>query len=199
MRTKIKKKGDILITKVSLEKAVEIYNEKIVKDFLEDEIPPLFVYEKAIKEGVLECFVYEEDEKEVGYIVTRKRDDLVFLLVLAINKDARGSGYGNKMLEEFKGNVRDSRVILLEAENPEVKDIGDEEKLKREKRIKFYEKLGFKVTKNLKYFLCGIDYKILYYNIENDDEYNPKEVIDCMSKIYDNLLRDKTKLIMEEN
>ena len=186
-----------MITKVSLEKAISIYNEKIVKDFLEDEIPPLSVYERCIKEDILECFIYEDNGKEVGYIVTRQRDDLVFLLVLAINKEARGCGYGNKMLEEFKECVKDRKIILLEAENPEVENIEIDEKVKREKRIKFYEKLGFKVTQNLKYYLCGIDYKILYYNIE-ENNYNTKDIIDCMSNVYEGVLRDKTKLVMEE-
>ena len=42
------KKGDILITKVGLEKAVEIFKNKVMNDFLEDEIPPLFVFERCI-------------------------------------------------------------------------------------------------------------------------------------------------------
>ena len=69
------------------------------------------------------------------------------------------------------------------------------EEIQKAKEI--VEKLGFKVTQHLKYYLCGIDYKILYYNIE-ENNYNTKDIIDCMSNVYEGVLRDKTKLVMEE-
>ena len=192
------KKGDILITKVGLEKAVEIFKNKVMNDFLEDEIPPLFVFEKCIKEGTLECYMYEHDGEESGYIVTRKRDDLVFLLVLAIDKKMRGKGLGNAMIEEFKESVKDRKVILLEAENPEATD-DEKEIVNRKKRISFYEKLGFKVTENLKYLLVGIDYKILYYFLDDSGKtIETKTAIEYMDKLYEGILRDKTKLVMEE-
>ena len=192
------KKGDILITKVGLEKAVEIFKNKVMNDFLEDEIPPLFVFEKCIKEGTLECYMYEHDGEESGYIVTRKRDDLVFLLVLAIDEKMRGKGLGNAMVEEFKDSVKDRKIILLEAENPEATE-DEKEKLIRKKRIRFYEKLGFKVTENLKYLLVDIDYKILYYFLDNSGKtLETKDAMEYMEKIYEGVLRDRTKLVMEE-
>lgn len=192
------KKGDILITKVGLEKAVEIFKNKVMNDFLEDEVPPLFVFERCIKDGTFECYVYEYDGEESGYIVTRKRDDLVFLLVLAIDEKMRGKGLGNAMVEEFKDSVKDRKIILLEAENPEATD-DEKEKITRKKRIRFYEKLGFKVTENLKYLLVNIDYKILYYFLDNSGKtLETKAAMEYMEKIYEGVLRDRTKLVMEE-
>lgn len=192
------KKGDILITKVGLEKAVEIFKNKVMNDFLEDEIPPLFVFERCIKDGTFECYMYEHDGEESGYIVTRKRDDLVFLLVLAIDEKMRGKGLGNAMVEEFKDSVKDRKIILLEAENPEATE-DEKEKLIRKKRISFYEKLGFKVTENLKYLLVDIDYKILYYFLDNSGKtLETKAAMEYMEKIYEGVLRDRTKLVMEE-
>lgn len=192
------KKGDILITKVGLEKAVEIFKNKVMNDFLEDEIPPLFVFERCIKDGTFECYMYEHDGEESGYIVTRKRDDLVFLLVLAIDEKMRGKGLGNAMVEEFKDSVKDRKIILLEAENPEATD-DEKEKITRKKRIRFYEKLGFKVTENLKYLLVDIDYKILYYFLDNSGKtLETKAAMEYMEKIYEGVLRDRTKLVMEE-
>lgn len=192
------KKGDILITKVGLEKAVEIFKNKVMNDFLEDEIPPLFVFERCIKDGTFECYMYEHDGEESGYIVTRKRDDLVFLLVLAIDEKMRGKGLGNAMVEEFKESVKDRKIILLEAENPEATE-DEKEKLIRKKRIRFYEKLGFKVTENLKYLLVDIDYKILYYFLDNSGKtLETKDAMEYMEKIYEGVLRDRTKLVMEE-
>lgn len=186
-----------MIKKVQLEKAVEIFVNKVQKDFLPDEIPPLHVFERCIKEDTLECFVYEHEGKEVGYIVGRKKDDLVFLLVLAIDKEMRGKNLGKTMLEEFKNSVKERKIILLEAENPDATD-DEQEKLARNKRISFYERLGFKVTENLKYLLVNIDYKILYYCLDDEEKIiDTDEVIICMRKVYDGILRDEVKLVME--
>lgn len=186
-----------MIKKVQLEKAVEIFINKVQKDFLPDEIPPLHVFERCIKEDTLECFVYEHEGKEVGYIVGRKKDDLVFLLVLAIDKEMRGKNLGKTMLEEFKNSVKERKIILLEAENPDATD-DEQEKLARNKRISFYERLGFKVTENLKYLLVNIDYKILYYCLDDEEKIiDTDEVIICMRKVYDGILRDEVKLVME--
>lgn len=186
-----------MIKKVQLEKAVEIFINKVQKDFLPDEIPPLHVFERCIKEDTLECFVYEHEGKEVGYIVGRKKDDLVFLLVLAIDKEMRGKNLGKTMLEEFKNSVKERKIILLEVENPDATD-DEQEKLARNKRISFYERLGFKVTENLKYLLVNIDYKILYYCLDDEEKIiDTDEVIICMRKVYDGILRDEVKLVME--
>lgn len=187
-----------MITKVGLEKAVEIFKNKVMNDFLEDEIPPLFVFERCIKEGTFECYMFEYENEEVGYIVTRKRDDLVFLLVLAIDDKMRGKGLGKIMIEEFKESVKDRKIILLEAENPDATD-DEKDRVARIRRIDFYERLGFKITENLKYLLVGIDYKILYYLLDGSDEkVDTKEVMLCMEKLYEGVLRDRTKLVMEE-
>ena len=186
-----------MIKKVQLEKAVEIFVNKVQKDFLPDEIPPLHVFERCIKEDTLECFVYEHEGKEVGYIVSRKKDDLVFLLVLAIDKEMRGKNLGKTMLEEFKNSVKERKIILLEAENPDATD-DEQEKLARNKRISFYERLGFKVTENLKYLLVNIDYKILYYCLDDEEKIiDTDEVINCMRKVYDGILRNQAMLVME--
>ena len=158
-----------MIVKVGLEKAIEIFKEKIEKDFLEDELPPLFVFERCIKEDIFECYIFEYENEEVGYIVTRKKDDVVFLLVLAIDEQMRGKGLGKIMIEEFKELVKDRKIILLEAENPDEAN-DEEEKLVRNKRINFYKKLGFKITQNLKYVLVDIDYKILYYCLDDSNK-----------------------------
>ena len=117
--------------------------------------------------------------------------------VLAIDKEMRGKNLGKTMLEEFKNSVKERKIILLEAENPDATD-DEQEKLARNKRISFYERLGFKVTENLKYLLVNIDYKILYYCLDDEEKIiDTDEVIICMRKVYDGILRDEVKLVME--
>lgn len=186
-----------MIRKIDFEKAISVYNEKIVNDFPKEEIPPLIVFEKCIKQGIFECFIFENNEQELGYIVTRKVEDLIFIMVLAIDKNQRGKGLGKQFLNEFKIQVKGNKIILLEAENPEVDGLDEVERISREKRIKFYKDLDFKVTENLKYVLLGIDYKILYYSLEDDDIVGPEEIKTYMEKIYSEVLRDRSFLKME--
>ena len=88
--------------------------------------------------------------------------------------------------------------IILEAENPEDKDVSEKEKVTRERRIKFYTDLGFKVTKKLKYLLVKIDYKILYYCLNDENKIlSPEEVIVIMEDVYKDVLRNRDWLEME--
>lgn len=202
-KLKLYKKGDILINKESIENAIKIYTEKIEKDFPEEEIPPLSVYEKCLKEGIFECYSFstkieEEIFKNIGYIVSRKVDDIIFIMVLAVDKNIRGKGLGKIMLNEFKDFVKNEKIIVLEAENPEEDNITEKEKIVREKRIKFYNDLGFKVTEKLKYILVGIDYKILYFCLDDNEKIiDANRVMNYMEKIYENVLRNRKWLEME--
>ena len=193
-----------MIKKVSLEKAVEIYKERIEKDFSPEEIPPLFVFERCIKEGTFECYTFDtkvdgNEYIDIGYLVIRKVNDVVFIMVLAIDDLVRGKGLGKKMLNEFKSFVKEnSNIIILEAENPEDKDVSEKEKVTRERRIKFYTDLGFKVTKKLKYLLVKIDYKILYYCLNDENKIlSPEEVMVIMEDVYKNVLRNRDWLEIE--
>lgn len=193
-----------MIKKVSLEKAVEIYKERIEKDFPPEEIPSLFVFERWIKEYIFECYTFDTEVDgnkytDIGYLVVRKVNDVVFIMVLAIDDSVRGKGLGNKMLNEFKSFIKGNvNIIILEAENPEEKDINDKEKEVREKRIKFYKDLGFKITKNLKYLLVKVDYKILYYCLDDESKIlSPEEVICIMEDVYKNVLRNRDWLEMK--
>lgn len=192
-----------MIKKVNLEKAIEIYKERIEKDFPSEEIPPLFVFERCIKEGTFECYTFDTEidgnkYTEIGYLVIRKVNDVVFIMVLAIHDQVRGKGLGKKMLNEFKSFIKESaNIIILEAENPEDKEASCKEKEIREKRIKFYTDLGFKVTKKLKYLLVKVDYKILYFCLNDESKIlSPEEVMAIMEEVYKNVLRNRDWLEM---
>ena len=107
-----------MIKKVSLEKAVEIYKERIEKDFPPEEIPPLLVFERCIKEGTFECYTFDakvdgNEYIDIGYLVIRKVNDVVFIMVLAIDDLVRGKGLGKKMLNEFKSFVKENSNIII--------------------------------------------------------------------------------------
>ena len=90
------------------------------------------------------CFLKEQfnfceitdDGKSVGLIVFWVFERFLFIEHIAINKEIRSKGYGSKTVDLIKRKY--NLPIILEAEFPETE--------MQKKRIKFYEKLGFKVN-----------------------------------------------------
>ena len=72
----------------------------------------------------------------VGLIVFWVFERFLFIEHIAVNKEIRSKGYGSKAIELIKAKY--ALPIILEAEAP-----GTE---MQKKRIKFYEKLGFKIN-----------------------------------------------------
>ena len=90
------------------------------------------------------CFLKEQfnfceitdDGESVGLIVFWVFERFLFIEHIAINKEIRSKGYGSKAIELIK--TKYNLPIILEAEAPETEV--------QQKRIKFYENLGFKVN-----------------------------------------------------
>ena len=91
-----------------------------------------------------QCFLKEQfnfceitdDGESVGLIVFWVFERFLFIEHIAINKEIRSKGYGSKAIELIKAKY--DLPIILEAEAPETEV--------QQKRIKFYENLGFKVN-----------------------------------------------------
>ena len=81
------------------------------------------------------CEIIDNGES-VGLIVFWIFEAFLFVEHIAIYKEMRGKGYGSKTFELLKEKY--NLPIILEAEAPETET--------QQKRIKFYENLGFKVN-----------------------------------------------------
>lgn len=83
------------------------------------------------------CFfeIYD-NEVAVGFISLWNLSGFVFIEHIAIDPDKRSGGYGSKAIELVKETYK--KAVILEAEAPETEQ--------QIKRIKFYDRLGFKVN-----------------------------------------------------
>ena len=77
-----------------------------------------------------------DDGESVGLIAFWVFRKFLFVEHIAINKEIRSKGYGSKAFELLKEKY--NLPIILEAEAPETEI--------QQKRIKFYENLGFKIN-----------------------------------------------------
>lgn len=79
------------------------------------------------------CEIIIADEKFIGFIFWWQFEQLRYVEHLALAPNQQNLGYGSQVLEQF---LQESELpIILEVEKPET--------LVQQKRIKFYERLGF--------------------------------------------------------
>ncbi|PZP12619.1 MAG: N-acetyltransferase [Aliarcobacter butzleri] len=82
-------------------------------------------------------YIFEKDEKIVGYILWLERKNYYRLYSLAVDSSFQGLGIASKLLEYSFEKLRNKNFSL-------------EVKTKNIKAIKLYEKYGFKIKKVLK-------------------------------------------------
>jgi len=112
--------------------AWEIYESS----FPSDERRTLDLQKKLIKNKQYNFFIVLKDKILVAIITDWDFEDFLFVEHLAVKKDLRGKGVGTELLREYISNNK--QKIVLEVERP-CTEIAT-------KRIKFYQKIGFKLN-----------------------------------------------------
>ncbi|MFX4231540.1 GNAT family N-acetyltransferase [Aliarcobacter butzleri] len=124
-----------MIKKAKKENLKDLYDlEK--KVFQND---PFALTKNAFRYHILKnnLYIFEKDEKIVGYILWLERKNYFRLYSLAIDINFQGLGIASKLLEYSFEKLRNKNFSL-------------EVKTKNIKAIKLYEKYGFKIKKVLK-------------------------------------------------
>lgn len=117
-----------------------------------------------------------EDDLLVGFLTYWDLDDFIFAEHFAISPEARNGGYGRRAMDLFKEVLK---PIILEVELPTT--------IMAERRIGFYQRLGYKLWDNVQYQQPAyyeetgtIPMKLMSYgNIDVE-----KNLIEIRSKIY---------------
>ena len=145
----------------------EVY-EKMETAFPVEERRDFMDQKECLKEKCFNFFRIIENNTDVGFVSLWLFENFIFIEHLAIDENKRSGGYGTKTIEHIKNLFK--KPIILEAEAPETEQ--------QIKRIRFYERLGFKVN-NLYYEQPsyhsgeGVPLKILSYpDYLSDKEFN---------------------------
>lgn len=175
-----------------------VYNNFMIHDFPKDELKPLSSILKMYTEKIYLCFGFfsEQDKtnsmdsiKGYAFFTIPKNNNTAHLDYYAVLSSVRNSGYGSKFITLLKEEMKNFDAIINEVEQPE-KSVDFEEKILRERRIKFYIKNGFKTTL-IKSNLFGVDYNIMYFPIKKT--FTDSEIHDALSSIYFSMFGEKTK------
>lgn len=113
----------------------KVYN-KMTAAFPHEERRDSLDQKKCFDNRYFNFFEITENESAVGFVSPWVFPDFVYIEHLAIDENKRSGGYGTKTIEHIKELY--NKPIILEAEAPVTEQ--------QIKRIKFYERLGFKVN-----------------------------------------------------
>ncbi|TXC90750.1 GNAT family N-acetyltransferase [Metabacillus litoralis] len=122
--------------------------------------------------------IYHKDEGKHHVMMYVELDDFVFIDYIFVSKDARGEGLGNKLIEKLK---KKRKPIILEVEPVNYEDTDSE------KRLKFYQREGFKHATSIGYERRSLatnevnKMEILYWAPNNESE---EQVYDAMKQTY---------------
>ena len=161
------------------------HNKESIKDlkklykeaFPKNEQVPFWLLKRLSKKENVEFYGIYEESKFAGLVYNVIYKDIVFIFYLAIDKNARGNGYGGKILSSLKEKYKNHRIVL----NIEEVDENRENFEQRKRRKNFYIKNGFY---DLNYTIkeYGEDYEMLCYNEEG--KHVSKEEYMCLMRNY---------------
>lgn len=177
-----------MIKRENLKQSKKIYLTGIMRDFPIVERIPYSRFKRAIKNKKMFSYSFYMQNRRQGYFITQEDKDVVFISYLAIDKSARGKGYGTKMINEIVERFKNKKYIILEVDSENGKTSQKELEI-IQKRKKFYFKNGFEQIENVNYKLFGVKYDLLIYKI-NVNEVNNTEATEKMKDFYRNITKN---------
>ncbi|GIO22903.1 N-acetyltransferase [Oceanobacillus sp. J11TS1] len=132
---------------------------------------------------------YYKDESDLHIMMYAEYTEFVFVDFLWVSEKARGRGIGKKLIQKLKDK---KKTILLEVE-PVNEDDED-----TEKRLRFYFREGFKVSRAISYYFQALVSRsetkldIMYWD---EQEKTDQQLLDYMTIIYEDIHSYKQKEI----
>ncbi|WP_188208324.1 GNAT family N-acetyltransferase [Alkalibacillus aidingensis] len=125
--------------------------------------------------------VYHKDEGEYHVMMYAEFDSFIFIDYVYVSPKARGKGIGHQLLEKLKQR---GKPIILEVEPVDYEDTDTE------KRLKFYQREGFKHAQSIGYTRRSLatnevnTMEILYWSPEEESE---EAIYEKMKKLYEQI------------
>lgn len=134
------------ICRLSLAEGKEIYYDRLLKDFPACEVKPWTKIEQFVKEGLYEMFGMWEGDilLAYGFVAADVHKKHMLMDYFAVNEDYRGKGHGQYFLAHLWEIYPKAQGMVFEVEDVEEAE-NEQEKILRERRIRFYEKAGLQI------------------------------------------------------
>lgn len=162
----------------------EIY-QKYIEIFPEEERKTLEAMEKNYNKNITRFIKIDEENELIGFFIMNsiKNNRYMQLDYFAILPEYQNKGYGTKAIKELEKVVQNYDAIFVEIEKL-CYGANKEENEIREKRAKFYERLGFhKLDTNLKWF-NSLFLSVYYLKLNDNLIYDEEEILNNIFGIY---------------
>lgn len=181
------------LVEVDIKKFKHIIYPEYVKLFPEVDRKSYRCIKKTVKNKISKIIEIVADEQFVGFMIinTLENNPYVQLDYLAILSNHQNKGYGKEAIKLLKKQYENYNGIFIEVEKLGLGKNEEENRI-REKRVSFYENLGFyKMNFDLELFTVTYSaYLLPGLETENSD----KEIINYILKIYTAILgKNKVK------
>ena len=196
----------MIMRELSAEELTGLYEAYMREDFPQDELKPLQVLLDKQAEGISRVygwFAQGQDETsrerlsglrayailmQPEYREPYGQDLYVLLDYYAVCSGYRDQGIGSVCLRELMHHV-DCKGVLYEVEDPDSSET-EEERTIREKRIRFYERIGCRWIQGIRANVFGVEFRLLLWNREGQT-IPPQEMKDAMTRVYRQMLPEE--------
>ena len=171
------------------EELSQVY-QRVRRDFPPIEYPPLPKMRRNIEWGAMQAQLCENDDRDAAYAFILRSDVCrrCMLFIYAVEPELRGKGVGSEFLRTLLEDRGDLDGMYAEVEMPELaKDA--EERHTCEKRIAFYEALGFHKVEGLEYHIYGVQMHLFYRPIACPTLPDAHQAMQDAKRLYDGILR----------
>ncbi len=164
---------ELLIRKLTLSQAGEIYKEYLKKDFPPAEVKPFLVIKQAWRKKNYHAYGFYERRGEeeslcaYAFFLADQEDGILLLDYFAVCRQLRGLGYGSRALALLKQECADWNAILIEVEDDELPGLEEETRQIRKRRIAFYTDADCLMT-TTRSRLWGVDYRMMVMPLKGE-------------------------------
>lgn len=188
------------IRELSVEQLTEIYNTHMRVDFPPEELKPLDRILSMRERGLYKAYgwVREDSQSEeiLAYALLVQpeyrepfgREQYVLMDYYAVCRGHRGQGVGSVFLGQLLSSV-DCPGVLFEVEDPAAAEDEAEREI-RERRMRFYHRLGLRATTGLYTKVFGVEFQMLMWNGRQEALPAP-EMKAAMSRLYRTMLPEE--------
>lgn len=171
------------------EELSDVY-KRVRRDFPPVEYPPLPKMRRNMEWGAMQAQLYEDAGRDAAYAFVLRNDACrkCMLFIYAVEPEMRGSGVGSAFLNALIQERADLDGMYAEVEMAELAK-SEEEKRICEKRIAFYENLGFRRVEGLYYRIYGVQMHLFYRPMKEMAMPDALQAIEDAKVLYDGILR----------
>ncbi len=147
------------LVQLNKDEVTALYHERMVNDFVEDELKPLWAIHKAMEAGTYEPLGLFYTDRIMGYAFLVRQGRNYLVDYLATYPEQRNKGLGAKILELLGEYLSEADMIIVEVEDPAYAESEDQRSL-QERRIEFYKRNGCSDT-GLRVRCFGVPFIVL--------------------------------------